>query len=149
MCMKASQHTDCWSLLIRNNVDVSECDDVCEDWTPASSSSEPDEPSSLDCFFFLVSGSFPSASFPFPSSFFLFSSSPLLDLSSVALFLFRSDSAVSLNGEKTVIQTNEKEDPILGTFMIHWYSWETGTSIHEYRPHPSIGQGRIQWAIAS
>lgn len=88
------------SLLIRNNVDVSECDDICEDWTPASSSSEPDEPSSLDCFFFLVSGSFPSASFPLPSSFFLFSSSPLLDLSSVALFLFRSDSAVSLNGEK-------------------------------------------------
>ncbi len=99
MCMKASN----WLFTLTNN---SKCfrrqtENVCADWTPASSSSEPEELSSLDCFFFLASGSFPSASFPLLSSFFLFSSSPPLDLSSCALFLFLSDS-VSLNMREKV-----------------------------------------------
>lgn len=61
----------------------------------SSSSSESEEVSSLDCFFFLVSGSLPSPSFMVPSSL-LCSPSPILDLSSGALFLFLSDSAESL-----------------------------------------------------
>lgn len=102
MCMKVAYWLD---LIIRNNISVSHwqilTENICVDWTPASSSSEPEEPSSLD-FFFLASGSFPSGSFPLPSSFFLFSSSPILDLSSGALFLFLSDSAVSLNVREKV-----------------------------------------------
>ena len=61
----------------------------------SSSSSESEDVSILECFFFLASGSLPSPSFMVPSSF-LFSPSPILYLSSWALFLFRSDSVVSL-----------------------------------------------------
>lgn len=79
---------------------MSSCDEhksscVWSCWV-ASSSSEPDEPSSLVCLFFLASGSLHSNSLPLlPSLFFLLSSSRWV-LSSDALFLFFSGSAVSL-----------------------------------------------------